>query len=132
MARVSPLPSLEAWWYKLLMKKLLRRSAFLVRPKAPFVRWANSLDAAGPQFTEAMRRETEVYLVPDLENDPRGTRVLQMVYPAIFEYELDAWHTDPKDWPEVRDLATFREWFDVEFVEMVTDLDEGELAFDPI
>jgi hypothetical protein len=79
-----------------------------------------------------MRRETEIYLVPELEDDPKGARVLRQVYSAIFEYELDAWHTDPDDWPQVRDLATFRKWFEVELAELVTDLDEDDLTFDPL
>ena len=36
--------------------------------------------------------------------------------------QLGDWWTDPTRWPEMRDFATFKEWFDTEFHSLVLDL----------
>jgi hypothetical protein len=114
------------------LMKVLNRAALVVRPKEPYIRWATGLDKDAPHYRSNLREQVEVYLVPEYENDPDGTRAIRQVFSTIFASELDAWHTDPARWPQVRDLATFHEWFAVEFVSMVTDLDEGDLTYEKL
>lgn len=40
--------------------------------------------------------------------------------------ELWAWHTDETYWPKKRNLALFREWFDIEIHSEVIDMDDDE------
>jgi hypothetical protein len=42
-------------------------------------------------------------------------------------FELEGWYTDESAWPKDRSLATFLEWFDVEFSTMVVDLVDAPL-----
>jgi hypothetical protein len=48
------------------------------------------------------------------------------IFPAfffheLFAIELAAWDVQEDDWPEPRDAATFRAWFDVELHSVVLD-----------
>ncbi|NNE35614.1 MAG: hypothetical protein HKN13_10265 [Rhodothermales bacterium] len=111
---------------------MLNRGAIIVRPKQPYMDWATSLDDSG--LVPDRNEERTVYLVPEYEDDDEAMAVLSRAYEMIFEEELNGWHTVVEDWPQNRTLATFLEWFDVEFHSIVDDLcgfpiidDEAEL-----
>ena len=48
--------------------------------------------------------------------------ILENIYPAIFENELHGWDTDEADWPQGRDFAMFKAWFEIELHSVVEDL----------
>ena len=107
---------------------LINRSAVIVKAKQPYIDWANHFDDGGPTLTlEDARTNASVFLVDDIEDEADSTRCLKKFYGRIFRYELQEWVTDPKTWPQARDLKTFLDWFDVEIVMMVIDASRQEL-----
>jgi hypothetical protein len=55
-----------------------------------------------------------------------GQRVIDDYALEIFEDQLWNWMTEEEDWPANRTPHVFRDWFDVEIVEAVQDLDDAE------
>jgi hypothetical protein len=49
------------------------------------------------------------------------------VHPAIFENELYGWHTDEAAWPQGRDLAMFKAWFEIKLHSVAEDLCDFEI-----
>ena len=108
----------------------INRSALLVRPREPFLRWAAGIDESAPRHAESLRDRTRVYLVPP---DPSGraeAAPLKRYFAEVFEAELEAWCPERSLWPVSLDLATFREWFEVQTTSVVEDLCDDELEHD--
>jgi hypothetical protein len=105
---------------------MINRSVLIVRPKQPFLDWAEGLDDSGllPDVDE----EQTVYLIPEFGDDDDAQAILEKVYREVFENELWEWHTDESAWPAKRDLETFREWFTIELHSVVEDLCNYELT----
>jgi len=102
---------------------VLNRAALIVRPKKPYIDWANSLEPSGPKLTpDRPEPEHTICLVEELSHDLNPRPALRKYCTAIFEQELAGWHRDPNDWPPKRDLDTFKEWFAVELHSLVVDL----------
>ena len=99
---------------------MLNRAAILVRPAAPFLAWARSLDDSGA--VPNPDGEQTVYLVPGFSTQQDSRELLQSVYPQIFERELHDWHTREADWPKDCSFAAFQKWFRVEMHSVVEDL----------
>ncbi len=104
----------------------INRAAIVVRPKAPFFEWARSLEGGLPETTEPW---TSVYLV-DAGETEEPSRILRRCFASIFEEQLNGWHCDMDDWPQPRTAAMFREWFEVEVVDLVFDLNDGPIEHD--
>src|SRR5207245_2805492 len=103
--------------------RLINRSAIIVKPKQPYIDWANHCDDGGPILTLAAgRRDPHVFLADDLEDEPEPEKILKKYYKTIFEDQLSGWTTAEETWPRNRDLRTFLEWFDVDICTMVIDL----------
>jgi hypothetical protein len=103
--------------------KTLNRSAAIVRPKAPYIEWANGLDEGGPTMTlEEERRQPAVFLLPEVVYDSDFDRLLRDHFEDMFEFQLWLWMTDEDCWPSDRSFEVFNEWFDVEFQSMPIDL----------
>ena len=112
--------------------RTINRAVLVVRPREPFIRWAASLDANAPEHATDLQSSVSVYLVPE---DPDGefeTPRLAEYFAEIFERELEAWWTDPDQWPRRRDFATFQEWFEVIGDSLVTDLGVGPVEVEEL
>ena len=101
----------------------VNRTVLVVKPKQPFLAWAHSLDDESKDLTlERLREDCTAYLVPEIQYDSEQRQVLEWCFELLFEEELEGWHTEPKDWPQDRNLEMFLEWFEVEFHSLVFDL----------
>jgi len=106
--------------------KTVNRMAAIVTPLGPFMAWSESV--LGEEANECGPDDFRtVFLLPE-RNDINKS--LQAVYPGIFDEMLLASVNAPEFWPEKRDLRTFRKWFQVELVEMVSDTGQGEVLHD--
>lgn len=86
--------------------RLVNRAAVVVRPKQSFIDWANHFNDGGPLLNlEDARRHPDVFLVDDLENEPKPEKVLRRYYRTIFKHQLEAWMTDEDTWPLKRDIG---------------------------
>lgn len=107
---------------------MINRSAVIVRPKQPYLAWADQLDNSG--LLPFVEGEQTVYLLPEYDDDVEAMEILSQGYDAIFETELEGWHTDESAWPTNRTFAMFREWFTVEFHSVVEDMCDYEVIDD--
>jgi hypothetical protein len=101
--------------------------ALIVRPKRPYVEWANRVDSASTHLSlEEARAHPSIYLVnAGAEQVFEDERYLL----EIFEAELEAWTTDEARWPEDRTALMFHLWFDVMTADQLWDLDEQDSMF---
>jgi hypothetical protein len=106
----------------------VKRAAMIVKPKQPYLDWANSLGGDGVQIGDDFMPEHTVYLVEDVTDVQWNVEAIIAPHvAAIFEEELGDWHGEEHDWPVHRDWALFQAWFDVEIHSMVLDLGRGRL-----
>ena len=101
----------------------INRSLIVVKPKQPFLEWAQAVDYMEGLTLEHMRDDDpSAYLIPELIYEDDQPEILKWCYEDVFEAELNSWYTDPALWPPRRDLKMFLEWFDIEFHSCVWDL----------
>lgn len=99
---------------------MLNRSVAILRPRQPYLDWANSVNDGGtPPGTDG---EQAVYLLPSNESDHDGSQTIEQCYEGLFESELAGWHQLEEDWPVDRTYAMFQQWFSVEWHSVVIDL----------
>lgn len=101
---------------------LVNRAVLIVKPKQPFLDWANALE--GPEFDP---NDAFPFLVRELPDSRNFDTLIKKHYRVIFEEALNSWMTDPDAWPANRGLKTFREWFDVEYYDFLVDLGDQPL-----
>lgn len=105
---------------------LVNRSLILIKPKEPYVNWANST-AQSYETIDEIRESSKAILLPiDIYDNQEA--FLEENFKVIFELELDAWLSDKRLWPRQIDYETFKKWFDVEFYSLVVDFSESELS----
>lgn len=104
---------------------MLNRGVVIVRPKQPYLDWAAGVDDSG--VVPDPNEEQTVYLIASYEDDDEAWKILETVYPVIFEKELNGWHTDEAAGPKGRDFAMFKDWFKVELHSSLEDLCDLEL-----
>jgi hypothetical protein len=109
--------------------KHINRFAAIIKPKQPYVDWANSFNDGGPTMNlENARKEGNAYLIPQFDYSDQAVKYVEKNYATIFENELRDWITDPEMWPKKRTLKMFKEWFDIEINEPVHDLGRGKIV----
>ena len=99
------------------------RCALAVRPTWKFAQWIHGLDALpAPDDTEIFIQT--VYLVDFIERlDASATAdLLEAYYLDIAASEFGAWWTDETDWPPIRSLSEFLQYFECAPTETVIDL----------
>ena len=109
------------------MFELVNRAIIVVKPREPFLDWANSVDDEIKTMTiEEMEDDSAVFLIQDFERDEEKEEILQKHYKAIFEAALNGWVIDKSLWPEKRDYSTFKQWFQIVFHSIVFDLQDDD------
>lgn len=104
----------------------INRSLLIVRVKAPFIEWANSIDD-GPK-ADFETYEPSAYLVDEIDGPEQLALVERRAWKPVFEHELANWDRDPDSWPQHRKLAMFRQWFSVELHPGVYDVGAGPIT----
>ncbi len=99
------------------------RCALLVRPTWKFAEWLRSLDDAPPVDERSVFIQT-VYLVEyvDQIDAPTAVSLLEAYFLDIASSEFGAWWTDENDWPILRNLDDFFQYFECAPSETVIDL----------
>ncbi len=103
---------------------LLNRSAVVVRPREPYLRWAKQDDSTGiaERVFEKLRSVPNAYLIREDEDVEDPADLIRAACPDVFEAMLECWVTDPKMWPRKRTWEMFEEWFETQVCESVHDL----------
>ena len=100
------------------------RSAITLKPRQPYADWAKSLREPGeaPVKLASLRSEVTVHLVEEIVDPDHFLKILEFEYEDMFREQLSGWSRDDSQWPEIRDLQMFLDWFEVEWGSMVFDL----------
>jgi hypothetical protein len=100
----------------------ISRSIAIIRPKQPFVEWANQLpDADFKVSLGELQNDCLVILIPEYETDEEAKEYINELYEDIFEEELCGWCTNESWWPKNRTQEMFWQWFEVELHSEVKD-----------
>ena len=109
----------------------INRGVVILKPKSPFVDWANSTGDGNLVLTLGeIAGDSTAYLVPEIEGDGELREYLEQSHLMLFEQELFEWSRDESHWPITRDLSTFMEWFDIEFYSTVIDSVDGDIEIE--
>jgi hypothetical protein len=106
---------------------MVNRSAITITAKQPFLDWIRNLPDSKIHDTtlEEINEESNVYLLPEWEDDQQRDGILREYFDDIFIQELNAWWTSDKDWPKDRNIAMFKKWFEIQYHSIVEDLGEN-------
>ena len=107
---------------------MINRALVIAIAKQPFREWLQSLPDPCDQSLEEINEDRTAYLIPEYEDENQRERALKRVYGMIFEDQLAEWWTREEDWPQKRDLRTFRKWFDLKYHSVVEDLVDDVLT----
>ena len=103
----------------------INRHVAIVKPKQPYLDWANAVPGPPANATlEFLREDCTAWLLPD---DDDSEEFLRENFDKIFEHELWAWTQVEDQFPKGRTFEMFKGWFDVEVHSMVFDLAEGRI-----
>jgi hypothetical protein len=105
----------------------VNRSLIIIRPKQPFLDWAQTLDGDKSFTLEQLSEDSTAYLIREIYDYADEEELLESSYDILFEKQLAAWWTNEAAWPEARSLKMFLEWFEVEFHSLLFDLVEGPI-----
>jgi hypothetical protein len=99
------------------------RCALVIRPTWKFVEWLNQLEEEAMSEDPGVFTQT-VYLVEEIDRmDATGTAaLLEAHFPSIASNEFGSWWTNEADWPPMRHLNDFFQYFECTTSEMVVDL----------
>ena len=101
---------------------VINRAVAIIKPRQPYLDWAKRLPGPPDDVTlDEMHTDCTAILIPDFDDPTEAEAFIATIAADLFDMELDAWHRDPKTWPEDRGYETFREWFDVEIHTIVLD-----------
>ena len=104
------------------------RSVAIIRPKQPFLDWANQLpDAEDGVSLDDLKKDCTVILIAECNSDQEAKECISEMCLDFFEGELFSWCTHEPWWPQNRTKEMFWEWFEVEFHSMVIDTYEDRV-----
>lgn len=110
----------------------LNRSVAIIKPKQPFVDWANSVVDEDEQHSIAdFITDCSVILLPVVDSDEDAEALIKDMFQDLFELELSSWIVIDEMWPENITYKMFMEWFDVEFHSIVFDSLKDDIEKDP-
>src|SRR5215469_4058826 len=110
---------------------VINRSAVIVMPAEPFLKWLQELDPTSVELTLAdLRWEPTIYLLPPYDTEEEALTHLEEVCAEIFEEQLVGWYRVPSSRPVNRNLDTFKCWFEYRFHSMLVDLCGDPLEHD--
>lgn len=103
----------------------LDRSVAIIRPKKPFIAWANSCEYEDRAFSTDYFEDfhSMAILIPyyDSITANKSKKYVLEIWDEIFNEALSAWNKDRKSWPTDRSAELFKKWFKVEFLHTVVD-----------
>jgi hypothetical protein len=112
---------------------VINRSAVIVMPAEPFLKWLYGADSTSAELTLAdLRREPTIYLLPSYDTEEEALSHLEEVCGEIFEEQLDGWYRVPSSWPINRDFDLFKRWFEYRLHSMLVDLCKDPLERDEL
>lgn len=102
--------------------RVVNRSAIVVKPKQPLVRWIQQVDPSATVTLREIIDDHSCYLAPEVLSRREQKEYLEQNHAAIFEQELRAWNQDRSTWPTPMTFTLFLEFFEITFHSLVYDM----------
>jgi hypothetical protein len=100
----------------------VNRSVLIIRPKSPYIKWANSCSGDGSEYSrEYFETRCTALLMPKYFFEKEARAYINKTWKEIFEEVLKGWEADEALWPRNRTRKMFGKWFGVESCSMVVD-----------
>ncbi len=103
--------------------RTINRAALIVRPRQPYVDWANSVGDDGPRaILQELRTDPSIYLVESIDLTEDFDLLVDDTWEWIFREQLNGWTQDADSWPEGLSREMFLQWFDCELSTVIWDM----------
>lgn len=99
----------------------INRVAIIIKPLKPLADWYKKLYPEDTDFEP----ETNIYL---LEEDKDIDAWLKKKFDQIFQFELEIYHLNKKEWPQKRNYKMFKEWFEITIVPNIFDFEKSPVS----
>ncbi|HEY4512902.1 MAG TPA: hypothetical protein VJH06_00080 [Candidatus Paceibacterota bacterium] len=97
-------------------------SIAIIRPKQPYIKWANSLPDRDREYTEdVFKKDCLTLLIPKYTDEKEALEHINKIWQDIFNEELHRWSPNQAWYPKDMTQKNFSQWFDVEFQAEVFD-----------
>jgi len=102
----------------------LNHSVAVIRPRQPFIKWANSRSGDGREVSaDYFKKDCTVVLIPTYGTEREALEHINKIWEDVFEEKLRSWDTQELLWPQDRTRKMFWQWFSVEFHPTLLDPD---------
>lgn len=106
--------------------EIINRIAVVLTPRRRFFEWVNGMPDADTALPYEDRKEYRTLYLLAGEEDATVDDLIDENWDDLFVSELASWYTDSAVWPTNRSAHTFRDWFEVDLIDTVADLDPEE------
>lgn len=105
------------------MFETINRNAIIISPKQPLIDWVNAIypDEVKMEIKSGSHDESNVYLIPEMEDIEESLTYLEQNYERYLEFELFEWTQDEALWPKKLSWKLFNEWFCISIQTMIFD-----------
>jgi hypothetical protein len=110
--------------------RVINRTAVTITGAKPYIDWTLRTDAdahKGAITVARARTYGSAFLLPEFELEEDIQEWVEDNAAWIFEFQLGAWTDDETTWPQRRDLASFREWFNIDIHSVVVDVADDDI-----
>ena len=108
--------------------KSVNRYVAIIKPKQPFIDWANQLPDAEEKITiSELQTDCLAILIPESDKEEHSNASINSLADSLFEEELEGWCIHEPWWPQNRTKEMFWEWFEVEIHSVVMDAGKGPI-----
>ncbi len=110
--------------------RVVNRTAVTITGAQPFIDWMRDTDAdfnRGAITVPRAKAYGSAFLLPEFELEEDIREWVEDNAAWIFEFQLGAWTDDETTWPQRRDLASFRESFNIEIHSVVVDVADDDI-----
>jgi hypothetical protein len=85
---------------------IIDRSIAIIKPKQPYVDWANQLpDANSEASLDDLQRDCFALLIAEYDNGEEAIEHINEMWEDLFEEKLLGWSTNEDWWPKERTLG---------------------------
>lgn len=100
------------------------RSVIFLKRRQPFFDWCRKLYPDDDLSDDEELKMGTAYLIDEKATEAEFEKWVSKKFDKIFMFELEAIHTNKKDWPQKRNYKMFKEWFDIIFIPDAFDLEK--------
>ncbi len=107
----------------------VNRVIVILIPKSPFLQWIFTVEPSLQLTLDELRAEQDALLlsISKVKTLQEAKAWAYRNWKDLFDKALCDWYTDERYWPSARNLAMFKQWFDIEWHPLVWDLSSTQI-----